>query len=141
MAKQTLAASLAQFRDLSKQNIRHVLNEAVQDVIEGAQTPQKAISAGAESFEVGKIPVDSKTLINSLHLGTEKVEAGQIGTIEPGTIQTFSWQTPYAARIEYGFVGTDEAGRTYNQAGRFFVSTHAQRFSEFVEHHAKEVRK
>lgn len=118
-----------------KKNIRYILNEAVQDVIEGAQTPQRGIGAGATSFEVGKIPVVTGTLINSLHMGTQQVGRGEIGTIEPGTIQTFEWQTPYAAAVEFGH-------RTKNGRevpGRFFVTANAKRFSEYVDKHAKEV--
>ncbi|PWE26725.1 hypothetical protein C4N9_20925 [Pararhodobacter marinus] len=114
----------------------------MQDVIEAAQTPQRAISAGAETFEVGKIPVASTDLINSLHLGATKIGGdftAVIGLIEPGTIQTFEWQQPYAARIEFGFSGTDELGREYEQAGRFFVGANAVRFPEFVEKHKREV--
>ena len=122
-----------------KANVRNVLNESVQDVIELAQTPQQAISAGASSFEVGKIPVDTATLINSLHLGEQEIGTGEIGTIEPGTIQTFEWQTPYAARIEFGFTGEDSLGRHYEVPGRVFVTTNAKRFPEFVEAHAKEL--
>lgn len=118
-----------------KKNIRYILNESVQDVMEGAQTPQRGIGAGATSFEVGKIPVVTAELINSLHMGTEKVGTGQIGTIEPGTIQTFTWLSDHAAPMEFGF-------RTKNGRevpGRFFVTANAKRFSEYVDKHAKEV--
>lgn len=139
MGRTNLAASLAQFRDLSRQNVKYILNEAVQDVISGAMTPQRAISAGAATFEVGKIPVDTAALINSLTFNGGKY-TGSVA-IEGGSVDRFEWQTPYAARIEYGFAGTDSEGRKFNQAGRFFVTTHAQRFAEFVMTHAAEVRK
>lgn len=32
----------------------------------------------------------------------------------------------YARRLEYGFVGEDSLGRTYNQAGRFYVTDTAK---------------
>lgn len=139
MPKTNLAAALGQFANLSKQNIRYVLNEAVQDVMDGAMTPQRAISAGAASFEVGKIPVDTATLINSVVINGAKY--GGAVELNGGGIDTFEWQTPYAARIEYGFNGADKAGRVYNQAGRFFVTTHALRFAEFVQQHAMEISK
>jgi len=125
-----------------KSDVRYILNESVQDVIEDAQTPQPPASQTGGSFETGKIPVDTKALIQSLHLGEAKIgeDAGAvIGLIEPGTIQTFAWQVPYAARIEFGFVGEDELGRKYEQAGRFFVTENAAKFGEHVERHAKEV--
>lgn len=133
-----LTAEVAQI----KGNVRYILNEAVQDVIEGAQTPQPPASQTGGSFETGKIPVDSAELINSLHLGEQKIgadAAGVVGLIEPGTIQTFEWQAAHAARIEFGFVGEDSLGRQYEQAGRFFASENAAKFGEHVEKHAKEV--
>lgn len=143
MAKGIFAGDLRAFADLSRQNIRYILNEAVQDVMEGAQTPQQAISAGAASFERGKIPENSGELINSLHLDGQAVgrDAAVGGMIEPGTVQTFEWQAPYAARIEYGFVGEDALGRRYEQAGRFFVTDNAEKFAERVEYHARAVSK
>lgn len=125
-----------------KGDVRYILNEAVQDVIEGAQTPQAPVSQTGGSFETGKIPVDTAELINSLHLGEQQIgaDAGAVvGLIEPGTVQTFEWQAPHAARIEFGFVGEDALGRHYEQAGRFFVTENAARFPEYVERHAKEV--
>jgi hypothetical protein len=142
MARLSITAATIAFREEMKPAMRYVYNEAVQDVVEGAQTPQRAISKGAESFEVGKIPVADADLINSLHIDTAKVGqdiAALGGLIEPGTIQTFEWQEPYAARIEFGFSGTDELGRNYEQAGRFFVGANAEKFTEFVEKHKREV--
>lgn len=125
-----------------KEDMRYVLNESVQDVIEGAQTPQAPVSQTGGSFETGKIPVDSAELINSLHLGEQQIgaDAGAVvGLIEPGTIQTFEWQAAHAARIEFGFVGEDALGRQYEQAGRFFATENAAKFGEHIDQHAKEI--
>ena len=48
-------------------------------------------------------PVDSDLIINQLRLGDRLVILNPV---------------VYAARVEYGFVGTDSLGRTYNQIGR-----------------------
>lgn len=40
---------------------------------------------------------------------------------------------PYAARLEYGFVGTDALGRTYNQAPRAFVRNTIARAPQIAE--------
>lgn len=144
MAKPTFAASLAAFADLSKQNIRYILNEAIGDVIEGAMTPQDPVRVTGGSFETGKIPVDSKELISSLKLNDQPISSkdgldAEAVTLEPGGVDTFAWTAPHSARIEFGFVGEDSLGRQYEQAGRFFVSEHAVKFGEYVEKHAKEV--
>jgi hypothetical protein len=41
--------------------------------------------------------------------------------------------TVYAKRLEYGFVGTDSLGRTYNQAGRFFVRDTCKKWPQVVQ--------
>lgn len=137
----TFAASLAQFANMTKQNIRYCLNEGVQDVVEAMLTPQQAISAGATTFERGKIPVDTSALINSLTINGEAAGAEPTVDLQGGGIDTFEFQTPYAARIEFGFTGTDSAGRQFNQAGRFFVTDNAPKFVDGVARAAAEVSK
>lgn len=46
---------------------------------------------------------------------------------------TAAYTAAYAARIEYGFAGTDSAGRTYSQGGRRFVGLAVQRWPQIVE--------
>ena len=140
----TFAAQIKGFADLTKQNLKYVAIEAIQDVMEAAQTPQLAMSKGATSFEVGKIPVAESELINSL---TSEGAAGQdsytvaLAGYGLGDYMRFAWTAPHAMRIENGFTVTDALGRTYNQPGRHFVGANAARFSEFVQRHAAEVRK
>lgn len=129
----TLTAAISQFRGETNTEIKRRLNNGVQAVIEAAQTPQAPASQTGGSFEVGKIAVDTAELINSLHLGEENVGAGQIGTIEAGTVQTFEWRAPYAARHHFGFVGQDALGRSYEQQGRFYLTANMHLFQEEVE--------
>lgn len=52
------------------------------------------------------------------------------------------WMTnnaAYARRIEYGFVGQDSLGRTYNQRGRFMVTSAMEKAQQVVEDLAKEL--
>ena len=46
----------------------------------------------------------------------------------------------YARRLEYGFVGQDSLGRTYNQAGRFFVTTNVKRWAAIVRRIAAQLK-
>lgn len=41
--------------------------------------------------------------------------------IQIGDVYYLGNTAKYARRLEYGFVGTDSLGRTFNQAGRFWV--------------------
>ena len=43
----------------------------------------------------------------------------------------------YARRMEYGFVGKDSLGRSYNQAGRFFITQNVKRWRSIVTKTAK----
>jgi len=130
-----------------KEDVRYVLNEAVQDVIEGAQTPQAPVAQTGGSFETGKIAVDTAELINSLHLDEQHIGDSPevVGLIEPGTIQTFEWQAPHAAAHEFGFrIASDEDtdyGGDVDVPGRFFATENAAKFGERVDHHAKALKK
>lgn len=148
MAK-SFAADVAKFAKLTKQNLRYVAVNAIQDVVEAAQTPQPSVKRTGGSFEVGKIPVDTSELINSLvsGIGAAGGAAGPdsyvvaLAGFELGDYMRFNWTAPYALRIEAGFTGTDALGRQYNQAGRHFVGANAARFSEFVMKYAQQVSK
>ncbi len=49
-----------------------------------------------------------------------------------GDVVVASYTTAYARRLEYGFVGTDSLGRTYNQQGRGWVRRAAQSWGSIV---------
>jgi len=140
----SFTAQVKDWADLTKESLRYVAVNAISDVMEAAQTPQLAISKGATSFVVGKIPVAEAELINSLQVndgasGPAVYETALLD-FEIGEIIRFSWTAPYAYMIEVGFVGEDSLGRTRNQAGRHFVGANAARFSEFVNKRVAEVR-
>jgi hypothetical protein len=46
----------------------------------------------------------------------------------------------YARRLEYGFVGQDSLGRTYNQAGRYYVSDTIKSWPQIVARVAKDLK-
>lgn len=46
----------------------------------------------------------------------------------------------YAKRLEYGFVGEDSLGRSYNQAGRFYVSDTVARFKSICRKVARDLK-
>lgn len=49
-------------------------------------------------------------------------------------------QAAYAARMNYGFVGTDSLGRVYNQAGFGFLDAAQQRWPQIVKEAEAKVR-
>lgn len=141
----TFGADLKALVDLAKEDLRYVTMMSIQDVLEGAQTTQRGITQGAESFEVGKIPVGlTSDLVNSLSVEGSTGPDAYITAITGmalGDVLTFEWTAPYAARIEFGFTGTDSLGRSYDLAGRFFIGANAAKFEQFVQARAAEVRK
>lgn len=147
MAK-TFAAQVADFKGRTLKNMLYVAVNAIQDVMEAAQTPQPGVGRTGGTFIEGRIPVVSSDLINSLTAGkgTSGGTKGELSYttalagMELGDRLTFAWTSPYALRIEAGFVGTDRLGRTYDQAGRHFVGKNAARFSEFVAARSREVQ-
>lgn len=132
----TFTAQVAAFRDMTVKNMRYVASQAIQDVLEAAQTSQVAMAKGATSVEPGKIPVADSTLINSLSVdgGAAAPDAyvAAISGFEIGDVMRFAWTAPYAMRIEVGW-------GTY--PGAHFVGVNAARFPGFVEDRVKEVRK
>jgi len=143
MAGRTFTAQLENFEKLTKQNLKYVAVEAIQDVVSAAQTAQRGITLGATSFVEGKIPEGkTKTLKNTLTSNGTEGETSYtvaLGSYDIGDTLTFAWTAPYALRMELGFTGEDSKGRTYNQAGRHFVGQNARRFPEFVAKRAREV--
>lgn len=144
----TFLAQVENFRKLTLANLRYVAAESIQDVLEQAQTPQPSVKRTGGTFIEGRIPVDTGELIQSLVSGNggggtkgELSYTTAIAGLQIGDVLTFAWTAPYARRIESGFVGTDSAGRTFNQQGRHFVAKAAARFPEFVKARVAEVAK
>lgn len=120
-----------------------VFRESAQRVISDMQTPE---GAG------GRMPVDTGFMRASLQatLGTpasgtlkpplegavQAFDAGQVALViagaELGDTIYATYGAAYARRLEYGFVGQDSLGRTYNQAGKAFVRSAAQKWGQIV---------
>lgn len=135
-------AQLKSFRDLTLKDIRYVAVEAIQDVVEGAQTPQRGITKGAPSFVEGKIPVAEADLINSL---TTEGSSGEFSYVvalagfQIGDTMSFSWTAEHAMLMELGFTIQLKDGGTKEIPGRHFVGYNAARFQEFVDARSKEI--
>lgn len=137
MAK-SFAADVRKFANMTKENMRSVMQESIQDVLEAAQTPQPAAEERGGPPEQGKIPVDFGFLINSLISGLNGSFSndGQysyvmaIQGMEIGDIAQFAWTAEYAMAVEMGH-------GTY--PGAHFVGVNAERWPSIVEMNAKRV--
>lgn len=143
MASQRFAASVANMTRKTADNLRYVAMMAIQDVMEAAQTPQPSVKITGGSFELGKIPVDTSELIQSLKSSTSGGALGMgsdsyavaLAQFEVGDVLRFEWTAPYAIHMERGF--THVSGKQV--PGRYFVGQNAARFSDFVADRVREV--
>jgi hypothetical protein len=118
MAK-SFSAQIQQFRDKVDKRLTFVLQHSFEQVMDIAQTPK---GAG------GNMPVLFGFLRGSLVSYVNGAKAGEgsdsytvaIQSVEWGDEVSSFWTMAYARRRNYGFTGTDSAGRTYNQPGDFF---------------------
>ncbi|RAI34530.1 HK97 gp10 family phage protein [Rhodoplanes serenus] len=126
-----------------------VFRQSAQEVIEEMQTPVG---------EGGRMPVDTGFLRSSLQVSlnadpvpaTRKNDDGAsaaapdvsmvVAGAEIGDTITASYSAVYARRIEYGFVGQDSKGRTYNQSPRGFVRGAADQWQAIVTRVAQRLK-
>ena len=71
--------------------------------------------------------------------GVQAKIAATIVDIKTGDTFYMMNNAAYAMRIEFGFVGQDSLGRTYNQAGQFFVTDTVKSFDLIVAKEAAEL--
>lgn len=116
-----------------------LVRQSAQDVIAAANTPQPSVKQTGGTFELGKVPVDTGFLRNSLVVeltdGGGSAEggdayAGVIAGMEVGAVITATWTAAYAGAIEYG---TDKI------APRMFVRYNIERWPEIVETNARRI--
>ena len=139
MAK-SFSAQIAQFRDKVDKRLAFVLQHSFEQVMDIAQTPK---GAG------GNMPVDFGILRGSL---VSYVNGGQVAKgadsytvaiagVEWGDEVSAFWTTAYARRMNYGFTGTDAAGRTYNQAGNFYRENAVAGWQQIVQFMAAQAQR
>lgn len=104
--------------------------------------------------EGGNLPIDTGNLRRSLMASTSampSIKEGQetftggdielvIAGAELGGQIFLGFQANYALRMEFGFVGQDSLGRTYNQTGFGFVARTSQRWPQLVQAAEAKVR-
>lgn len=127
----TFAADIRAFADRTVGQMRDVMRESTQDVVQAAQTPQVSLARGATGVVQGKIPVDTGFLRNSLvsglngSFGPEGPEsyALTVAGMEIGDVARFAWTAPHALPTELGHG---------SYKGAHFVGANAARWSDFV---------
>jgi hypothetical protein len=134
-------ADLKAFSDLTTKQMEDIAVESIQDVLEGAQSTARGISAGGALIK-GRIPVVSGDLVNSLLSEVQDRGGGQtaigaasyslvLAGYQLGDVLRFTWTQAYAMRMEVGFKSFP---------GWHFVGYNAAQWGDIVERKAKMVR-
>ena len=127
----TFTASVKSWSDRAKKNCRFVVMEASEGVYNAMTERQPGVKETGGSFEVGKIPVDTGFLANSVQVSVGGSVTGQGTPDFIGAISGFDVGEPiqaaftaeYASHVEYGHGG---------MAGRFFVRQAINQWPAFV---------
>jgi hypothetical protein len=131
----------------SEQRMTAVFRTAAQTIANEVRIPR---AAG------GNMPVVTGNLRRSLLASTSPLQGatqggsefadndGQINAVIAnatiGEVVYLGFQAAYARRLEYGFVGQDSLGRTYNQAPAAFVRSAVQRWPQIVNEATEQVK-
>lgn len=86
----------------------------------------------------GSIPAGPNAAYGSVYNDVRLLDV--IGRLKLGDKITLVYNAPYARRLEYGFTGVDSLGRSYNQAGRFWITAAGQRYREIMRAAATRLR-
>ena len=74
-------------------------------------------------------------------LATQQSFSLGVANIKPGDTVYIGYQAKYSRRLNYGFVGTDSLGRTYNQSGYGFAEAAAAQWPAIVARQAAKMGK
>lgn len=141
----SFAAQVSEWAKAELEREEAIFHEAAQAVANEVRTPVA---------EGGRMPLETGNLRRSLMASTadmptireDKTEFQDSGIelviagSQLGDTVYLGFQAAYAARMNYGFVGTDSLGRTYNQTGFGFVDAVAQRWAQIVTQAEAKVR-
>lgn len=116
----SFTAQVRNWTEKAKRNVGLVIGDAAQGVFADMSERQLSVKETGGTFEIGKVPVDTGFLINSLFtdLNGSTVAQGPgsytaaLAGMEIGDVVTYAFSAEYAIDIEYGNV---------NMEGRFPV--------------------
>ena len=139
----SFSAQVLQFNDDAMENLGMIFSRSVFKLEEEMKRDRR--TGG------GLTPVDTANMIRSILVSTttmprvdvtEQQYAETSFIIPPSHVGKPVWigvQAVYGPRQNYGFVGTDSLGRSYNQAGAFFVEGAGAKWQKFVTEAESEI--
>lgn len=126
----------ARLTALLRNSVQALAKEASSTIPNGGRVPVKTGNLGRS------VIVDNKPPERDAEGVEHKVQrdiTGGIGAIVPGQPVYIGWTPRYAARVNFGFVGQDSLGRTFNQSGAGFAEATAAKWPEIVQAEAAKI--
>lgn len=115
---------------LLRNSVQALANEAGKTIPNGGRVPVK-------TGNLARSVVVSNQAPNILFIGPINPNAmSGVATLKPGDPVFIGWQAAYSKRVNYGFVGTDSLGRTYNQSGYGFAEAAAAQWPMILREQA-----
>lgn len=146
MAK-SFEAQVSAWAAQSKQRTQAVFRNSAQRIYERVTTPDE--SGGKLPFLDGNLqksaavatdaPVPVKKDVTEFADNTQANELVIAGADLGDTVYV-TFQAAHGPRQNYGFVGQDSLGRTYNQAGAHFIEDAAERWQQIVKEESAKVQ-
>lgn len=128
-------ATTAQLTALLRNSVQALAVEASTTIPNGGRVPVKTGNLGRSVVVDTKPPevIDVLAKAQDFSLG--------VADIKPGDTVYIGWTAKYSRRQNYGFVGEDSLGRTYNQSGYGFAEAAAARWPAIVAEQAAKIRR
>lgn len=121
---------------LLRNSVQALAVEASRTVNEGGRVPVKTSNLSRSVVIDDKPPqMDAEGVVHTMG---QDFSLG-VADIVPGEPIYIGWTARYARRQNYGFVGTDSLGRTYNQAGFGFAEATAAKWPAIVQAEARKI--
>lgn len=115
---------------LLRNSVQALAKEAASTIPNGGRVPVKTGNLGRSVVVDNKPPeVDAPGVEHKV----QRDISGGIGAIVPGQPVYIGWTPRYAARVNFGFVGEDSLGRSFNQSGAGFAEAAAAKWPEIVK--------
>lgn len=132
-------ADLDKWARATTERLEMIFKESAQEVFSRAQLPKA---------QGGNMPVDTGNLRNTFIAGLNGTTAltgpdayvAAIAGAKIGDVVFGGWTAAYAARQEFGFVGQDSLGRSYNQEGNGFARKAAMGWQNIVAEKTAEAK-
>ncbi|WP_305096478.1 hypothetical protein [Croceibacterium aestuarii] len=122
---------------LLRNSVQSLAKEAGSTIPNGGRVPVRTGNL-ARSVVASLTPpvVDAKGVTHTAGQDVSLV----LAELNPGDDVWIGWTARYARRQNYGFVGADSLGRTYNQSGYGFAEATAEKWGQIVRAEATKLK-